>query len=326
MIVFLLRRLVGLIPVMLGVGTVVFLILHLTPGDPAQLMLGDFATKEAVEQLRAELGLDKPWYVQYGTFIGSLLKGDLGRSITQRQPVGTLIGERMSATAELALLAMLVAVVIGGALGVIAAVRQNTWVDYLSSSLAVVGVSMPVFYLGLLLMLLFSLDLGWLPATGRGGSLAGGIIRAFQGDFQPLMRALRYIVLPGFTLGVSFAALIAKITRSAMLDVLRQDYIRTARAKGLAQRAVIFKHATRNASIPLVTILGLQFSSLLGGAVLTETVFAWPGLGRLAVDAIFARDFPLIQGTVLTVALIFVLLNLVVDLTYGLLDPRVTYS
>lgn len=326
MSVFIARRLVALVPVLLGVSTIVFFILHLTPGDPAQLMLGDFATKEAVEQLREEMGLNKPLVVQYGLFIGNVATGDLGRSITQRQPVTTLILERLQATAELASVAMLVALVLGITIGVVAAANHNSITDYLSTLVSLLGISVPVFYLGLLLMLLFSLDLGWFPASGRGGDLLGGVGALFRGDVGPLSQALRHLILPGLTLGFSFAALMAKMTRATMLEVLQKDFIRTARAKGMKRWAVILKHALRNAGIPLVTIIGLQFSSLLGGSVLTETVFAWPGLGRLAVDAIFARDFPLVQGAVLTVAVIFVVLNLFVDLAYGILDPRVSYT
>lgn len=326
MAVFLVRRLIALLPVLIGVSTVVFFILHLTPGDPAQLMLGDFATQEAVDQLREEMGLNEPLYVQYGLFLGDLAVGDLGRSITQRQPVTQLIGERLAATAELALVAMFFAIIIGLAAGVIAAARQNSITDYVTTAGSLLGISTPIFYLGLLLILLFSLQLGWFPASGRGPALVTSIGQLFQGNPEPLGQSLRYLFLPALTLGLSFAALLAKMTRNTMLEVLQKDFIRTATAKGLRRQFVIFKHALRNAGIPLLTIMGLQFSQLLGGSVLTETVFAWPGLGRLAVDAIFARDFPLVQGAVLTVALIFVLLNLLVDLCYGLLDPRVTYS
>jgi peptide/nickel transport system permease protein len=326
MAVFIIRRLVGLVPVLVGVSTVVFLVLHLTPGDPAQLMLGDFATAEAVERLRAEMGLDKPLHVQYGRFLRNLALGDLGRSITQRQPVVDLIAARLQATAELALVAMLFAVVFGVSAGVLAASRQNTVTDYVTSAGSLLGISTPIFYLGLLLILLFSLKLGWFPASGRGPALVPSLAVLAHGDARPLGEALRHLFLPALTLGLSFGAVLAKMTRNTMLEVLQRDFVRTAKAKGVTHWLVVFKHALRNAGIPLLTVLGLQFSSLLGGSVLTETVFAWPGLGRLAVDAIFARDFPLVQGAVLTVALIFVLLNLVVDLLYGLLDPRVSYS
>lgn len=326
MFAFILRRLLGLIPVLLGVSTVVFIVLQLTPGDPARLILGDFATREAVEALRAQMGLDQPIHVQYGRYIGDLVQGDLGRSITQRQPVISLIGQRLGATMELAFLAIIVATIIGVTLGILAATRQNSVIDYIVTTVSLVGVSVPIFYLGLLLILFFSIDLGWLPVSGRGDPLLYSIGQAFTGDFRPLGSSLRHLALPALTLGLSFAALMAKMSRGAMLEVLEQDFIRTARAKGLRQRAVIVKHALKNAGVPLLTILGLQFSNLLGGSVLTETVFAWPGLGRLAVDAIFNRDFPLIQGTVLTVALIFVLINLFVDVAYGLIDPRITYS
>jgi peptide/nickel transport system permease protein len=326
MATLIIRRLAAQIPVLLGVSTIVFLILHLTPGDPAQMILGDFATREAVEQLREEMGLNKPLHIQYGLFLGNLARGELGRSITQRQPVTTLITHRLQATAELALFAMLIAVILGLTLGVLAAVNQNSFTDYAITTGSLLGVSTPIFYLGLLLILLFSLNLGWFPVSGRGPALIPAFTQLFQGDAKPLLASLRHLFLPALTLGLSFAALLAKMTRGAMLEVLQKDFIRTARAKGVLQVGVVFKHALRNAGIPLLTILGLQFSSLLGGSVLTETVFAWPGLGRLAVDAIFSRDFPLVQGAVLAVAVIFVLLNLFVDVLYGLVDPRVTYS
>src|SRR5690554_1203323 len=326
MFAFILRRLLGLVPVLLGVSTVVFIVLQLTPGDPARLILGDFATREAVEALRAEMGLDQPVHIQYGRYLGDLVQGDLGRSITQRQPVLSLIGQRLGAIMELAILAIIVATLIGVSVGILAATRQNSFIDYVVTTVSLVGVSVPIFYLGLLLILFFSIDLGWLPVSGRGDPLLYSIGQAFTGNFAPLGNSLRHLALPALTLGLSFAALLAKMARGAMLKMLEQDYIRTARAKGVSQGVVIMKHALKNAGVPLLTILGLQFSNLLGGSVLTETIFAWPGLGRLAVDAIFNRDFPLIQGAVLTVAVIFVLINLLVDVAYGLIDPRITYS
>lgn len=326
MTLFVLRRLVALVPVLLGVSTIVFFILHLTPGDPAQLMLGDFATKEAVAQLREEMGLNEPLYVQYGLFLVNIARGDLGTSIAQRQPVVTLIVQRLQATSELALMAMLFALLLGVAGGVLAAANHNSITDYVTTVFSLLGISVPVFYLGLLLILFFSLQLGWFPVSGRGAALFPSIGLLFRGEVAPFVTAVRHLFLPGLALGLSFAALMAKMTRATMLEVIQQDYMRTAHAKGLRRWGVILKHGLKNAGIPLLTILGLQFSALLGGSVLTETVFAWPGLGRLAVDAIFTRDFPLVQGTVLAVAVIFVLLNLLVDVAYGLLDPRVTYS
>ena len=326
MTIFLVRRLFALAPVLLGVSTIVFAFLHLTPGDPAQLMLGDSATRESVALLRSELGLDRPLHVQYGVFLGNLVQGDLGRSITQRRPVIELIGIRLPATAELATVAILIALAIGISIGVLAALNQNTVIDYLASVLSVLGMSVPVFYLGLLLILGFGLNLGWFPVSGRGEPLWPSLLDLLTGRPAAFLDALRHIFLPALTLGLTFSALIARMTRATMLEVLQQDYVRTARAKGLGTRLVVFKHAFRNASIPLITVIGLQFSALLGGSILTETVFAWPGLGRLAVSAIFARDFPLVQGTVLTVAVVFVVINLLIDVTYGLIDPRVTYS
>ena len=270
MTTFILRRLVALVPVLLGVSTIVFAFLHFTPGDPAQLMLGDSASREAVELLRAELGLDEPLYIQYGVFLGKLAQGDLGRSITQRQPVVSLIGNRLPATAELAALAILIALIIGLIIGTIAALNQNTLVDYLASALSVLGMSVPVFYLGLLLILGFALNLNWFPVSGRGYPLLSSLSELIQGRPQPFLDALRHLFLPALALGLTFSALIARMTRATLLEVLQHDYIRTARAKGLQTRLVVFKHAFRNASIPLLTVIGLQFSALLGGSVLTE--------------------------------------------------------
>jgi peptide/nickel transport system permease protein len=326
MLTFFLRRLLFILPVVVGVSTVVFLVLQFIPGDPAQMILGDFATRQAVEALREELGLDQPLYVQYGRFLANLVTGDLGHSVAQRQPVLDLIMRRLPATIELAVAAMLVAIVLGISVGVLAAVNQNTFIDYLATTASLIGVSIPVFYLGLLLILTFSLNLGWLPVSGRGPAFTSSLAQLLQGNTAPMLTTLSHLALPALALGLTFSALIARMTRATMLEVLQQDFIRTAKAKGLSQRLVLYKHALRNASIPILTVFGLQFSALLGGSVLTETVFAWPGVGRMAVDAIFTRDFPLVQGTVLIVALVFVFVNLLVDLAYGLLDPRIQYT
>ena len=309
MLAYVLRRLVGTVPVLLGVTLVVFAMTWLTPGDPVVALLGESAqgiTGPARDALRRELGLDRPWPVQYLEYVRGLAQGDLGMSVRSRRPVMREVLDRLPATAELALAGLAIAVVVGVSLGVAAALRKRTWVDALAIAVALVGVSVPVFWSGFLLMLVFSLELGWLPASGRGTA--------------------RHLVLPALTVGIASAAFIARITRGAVLETLGQDYVRTARAKGVVERVVVVRHALRNALLPIVTVIGLQLGSLLGGAVLTETVFAWPGVGRMLVDAILARDLPLVQGSVLVVSLIFILINLVVDLSYAAINPRVRYG
>jgi ABC-type dipeptide/oligopeptide/nickel transport system permease component len=309
LIPYVLRRLVGTAPVLLGVTLVVFAMTWLTPGDPVVALLGESAqgiSAEAREDLRRELGLDQPWPVQYLSYVGGLVQGDLGTSIRSRRPVLVEVTDRLPATAELAIAGLAIAVVLGVSLGVAAALKRRTWVDAAAIAVALIGVSVPVFWSGFLLMMVFSLELGWLPASGRG-------------DW-------RNLILPATTVGIASAAFIARITRGAVLETLGQDYVRTARAKGLRDRVVVVRHALRNALLPIVTVVGLQLGSLLGGAVLTETVFAWPGVGRMLVDAIIARDLPLVQGTVLVISLLFILVNLAVDLSYAAINPRVRYD
>jgi len=297
------RRLVALIAVLFGVSLIIFAILKFVPGDPARLVAGMDASEADVQNIRHQLGLDRPVYVQYVTFVGNALHGNFGRSTRSLQPVSAELKLRLPATIELAVAAMLLATVFGVVLGVIAAVRPYSIWDNLSSFLAISGVSMPTFWLGLMLILIFSVTLRWFPVSGRGG--------------------LRHLVLPALTLAATSSAIIARQTRSDMLEVLHQDYVRTARAKGLTEQGVVFRHALRNALIPTTTVVGLQFGYLLGGAVITETVFAWPGVGRLLVDGIKFRDFPVVQATVLVLATIFVFVNLGVDLLYMALDPRI---
>lgn len=325
---YVIRRLLAMIPVLLGVSVLVFSLIHLTPGDPAALMLGlENATDEELAEARRQLGLDRPLWEQYAAFLGSALHGDLGTSIQQRRPVAELIGLRFPATLELAVTSMLFALALAVPVGVLSAVRQYSLADNVSMLGALIGISMPSFWLGLVLMLLLSLQLGWLPASGRGDSLLAALWTALsQLNVEPLGSAVSRLILPTVTLGTHAAALLTRLTRSSMLEVIRQDYVRTARAKGLAERTVIYRHALRNALIPVVTITGLQFGGLLGGAVITETVFAWPGVGRMAVQAIYQRDFPVVQGIVLMLSAVFVLINLLVDLTYALIDPRVRYD
>lgn len=328
------RRLLELIPVFFGVLVVVFVIAHLTPGDPVQIALGEHATPEALERLRAELNLDEPLPVQFARYLGQAVRGDLGRSIQTNERVIVELATRFPATIELTFSAMLIASAVGILTGVVAAARRNTWFDGASMVVALFGFSMPIFWLGIMLILLFAAYLGWFPISGRldytieisrltNLHLVDAVISKNWGAFD---NALRHLVLPAVTLSTVPLAIIARMTRSSLLEVLRQDYVRTARAKGMAEIQVVTRHALRNAFIPVVTVIGLNVGSLLGGAILTETIFAWPGVGRLVVDAIFARDYPLVQGAVLFIAIVFVLVNLVVDLSYAYLDPRIRYG
>ena len=289
-------------PTLLAVSLCVFLIVRLIPGDPARLLAGDFATDQMVDELRARWHLNDPLPVQYAAYLGGLLRGDLGRSITTATPVLPELGERFFHTLELALAAIAVAALVGIAAGIASAVRRATFVDYLATALALTGISTPIFWSGLVLILLFSVTLEWLPAGGTG--------------------TVRHLVLPAASLGLFGAGVLARQTRSGLLEVLGQDFVRTARAKGLPERLVVVKHALKNALIPVVTVLGDQFGRLLGGAILTETVFSWPGMGRYLIEAISQRDYPAVQGAILVFAAAVVVINLLVDLSYGALDPR----
>jgi peptide/nickel transport system permease protein/oligopeptide transport system permease protein len=306
MTTYIARRLLAVIPTLLGVLLTVFLMVRLAPGDPAQLLAGEFATPETLADIRQRFGLDQPWHVQLGLYAANVVRGDLGQSVRTRKPVAYELRQYFPNTLRLTLGAMLVALLIGIPAGIIAATRPGTIFDLLAVLGALIGVSMPVFWFGLMAILIFSVQLGWFPVAGTG--------------------TLWHLVLPAITLGTGTAAILARMTRSAMLEVLSQDYIRTARAKGLAGRVVVFKHALRNALIPVVTITGLQFGGLLEGAVITETVFAWPGIGQLLVGSILARDYPVVQGAVLLIAVAFILINLIVDLLYGAIDPRIRYD
>lgn len=306
MLSYLVRRLIVAIPTLLGVTFIVFSIVRVLPGDPAQAMAGVHATQEYIERVRKELGLDLPIYVQYARFLAGLFRGDLGRSIRTGLPVAQEVWTRFIPTLELTAVSLFLTLLFGLIVGIISATKPYSIFDHGSMLLSLAGLSMPVFWLGLMLMLLFSLHLGWLPAAGRGGPA--------------------HLILPSVTLALSSVALVARFTRSTLLEVLRQEYITTARAKGVREARVIFVHALRNALIPIVTIIGLRFGALLSGAVLTESVFAWPGVGRLVVDSVSARDYPVIQGAVLVIAVCFVLINLAVDLLYGLINPRIRYE
>ncbi len=300
---YILRRLLHIIPVLFGVTLLTFSMLHLIPGDPAQILAGPDASASDIMALRQQMGLDRPLAVQYVGYLEGLARGDLGRSMSTRRPVLEELMDRFPNTLILAVAGVGVAVLLGIPIGVFAAIRARTMVDHAAMVLALLGISAPAFWLGFILMMVFSVHLGWFPSAGY--------------------RSWGHLVLPAFTLGTGAMAIVARMTRSSLLEVLNQDYVRTARAKGLHEMLVIAKHALRNALIPTTTVVGLSFGSLLGGAVLTEMVFAWPGLGRLIVYSIGIRDLPVIQGAVLLLALTFVLVNLGVDLLYGLIDPRV---
>jgi ABC-type dipeptide/oligopeptide/nickel transport system permease component len=301
------QRLLHAIPVLIGISLLTFAMLHLVPGDPVLIFAGDKPlTEERAAQLRHQLGLDRPIWEQYWDYASHALRGDLGVGLRSQRPVRDSILEVLPGTLQLTFAALLIAALVGITLGIIAAVGHGGWLDTIAMSFAMLGVSVPVFYSALLLILFFSFRLGWFPATGQGG--------------------IERLVLPAAALGLASAAALARLVRSSMLEVLNQEYIVTARAKGLTDRAVIMRHALKNALIPTVTMLGLQLGALLGGAVVTETIFSRPGLGRLAVDAIAGRDFPLIQGTVLFAAVTYVLVNLIVDLLYASIDPRIRYK
>jgi peptide/nickel transport system permease protein len=313
---YVVRRLLLLVPVLLGVSVIIFMVLHLAPGDPAEIMLGSQATQADLERLRAELGLTEPLYVQYVHWVGLVARGDLGRSIWMKRPVLNEVLGRFKATLVLTGAALVLSTGAGLALGIASAIRPNSLLDRLSAVASLFGASMPVFWLGIVLMVVFALWLGWLPASGMFAPYGGGDLRDL----------LVHLALPAVTLAAASVTIIARLTRSTMLETLGQDYIRTARAKGVVERAVVLRHGLKNALIPIVTVVGVQAGYLLGGAVLTETVFAWPGVGTLMVQGILARDFPLVQGCVLVVALSFVLINLAVDLLYAWLDPRIRYE
>jgi ABC-type dipeptide/oligopeptide/nickel transport system permease component len=301
---YIIRRLFLAIPVLIGVSIIAFMILHLSPGDPAQLLAGEDATQEDIQILRERFGLDQPLPVQYFRFIKGMATGDL-MSMKFNEPVLDIVGKRLKNTLLLSFLAITIAVVVGVVAGILSAVYRYSIIDYISSIAALLGVSMPVFWWGLILILFFSVTLRWLPSGGMGG--------------------WKTFILPAVVLGTASAGIIARMTRSSMMDVLRQDYITTARSKGLAHRIIIRRHALRNALIPTVTVIGLQFGYMLAGAVLTESVFAWPGVGRLLVTSIMSRDYPVVQTTLVMVALTFVLVNLGVDILYAYLDPRIRY-
>lgn len=306
MLAYSFRRILQAVPILLGVVFIVMASLELIPGDPVRLMLGDLATEEMVASLRADLGLDDPLPVRYVRYLGDLAQGDMGRSVRDNRPVAVILGEALPLTLRLGSAALLLTIVVGVALGVISAARANTPLDDVVRVVSLIGLSMPVFWTGLVFIVFFSVQLRWFPVGGSG--------------------TLAHLILPAVTLALPSIAILARLTRSSVLEVLGEDYVRTARSKGISDRGVMFKHTLRNALIPVVTALGIIIGQMVGGAVLTETVFAWPGVGRLTVFAIFSRDYVLVQGIVVVLAATYVFVNLLVDLSYGLIDPRITYS
>jgi len=313
MLRYALKRLLATIPVMAIVALFVFSLLYLSPGDPAAVIAGDIATEEDIAKIRAQLGLDQPYLVRFGSWLGDLARGDLGVSIFTQLPVSTLIGQRIEPTLALTLCTLIVAVGLAVPLGVLAAARAGGWIDRIVMAVSVLGFSVPVFVIAYGLIFTFSVWLEWLPVQGY---------RSITEGFVPF---IRHMILPSLALGVVYMALIARITRATMLDVLSQDYVRTATAKGLAPGTGLVRHALKNAAVPIVTIIGIGIALLIGGVVVTETVFAIPGLGRLTVDAILRRDYPIIQGVTLLFSAVYVLVNLLVDLSYSLFDPRIRY-
>lgn len=332
MLGFIIRRSLTIIPTLLGVSIVVFLLLAITPGDPAELLLGERATEASLEAMREYLGLNEPLHVQYGLFLQRLVKLDLGETIWTRQKVIVEIKERFPATIELSLAALFLSCLIGVTLGIISASRQYSIFDYLSMVGSLVGVSIPVFWLGLMLMLVFSLHLGWFPVSGRiSVNTELEVITNFYvldaiitRNWKALWDVLSHLALPAIALSTIPMAIIARMTRSAMLEVLRQDYIKTARAKGLSETKVVLKHALRNSLIPVITVIGLQFGILLGGAILTEHVFSWPGVGKWIYEGVVKRDYMVIQGGTMLVATVFVVVNTLVDILYGVINPRIS--
>ncbi|HLR74561.1 MAG TPA: ABC transporter permease [Virgibacillus sp.] len=330
---YVLRRLLMLIPVLIGMTIITFSIVHLIPGNPAQVILGEAATQSAIEQLEINLGLNKPYAVQYGIYMLDLLQGDLGMSLRTKTPIVQEIWPYIAATFELTFFAMIFAIVIGVNAGIISAWKQNSWFDFLAMFVALIGVSMPVFWLALMEQWVFAQELGWLPAHGRQDNrnpiesityfyVIDSIVHL---DFSRTVTILKHLILPSIALGTIPMAIIARMTRSSMLEVMKSDYIRTVRAKGSGQILVIYKHALKNALIPVLTVIGLQTGVLLGGAILTETIFSWPGIGRYIFEAISYRDYPVIQSGILVVAFIFVIINLLVDILYTYIDPRIKY-
>jgi peptide/nickel transport system permease protein len=331
---YIIKRLLLVIPTIVGVSILVFLLIHFIPGDPINVMLGEKATEKARIELEQRLGLDKPLHIQYWNWFTHALRGDFGESIRSYEPVTSEIFSRFPATLELTITAMLLATIFGILFGVTAANNWNKPLDHMMIGFSLLGVSIPVFWLGIMLIFLFSVILQVLPVSGRltmglsladitGFYLIDGLI---SGNFRALGDAVRHLILPACTLATVPLALIVRVTRSSMLDVLHEDYVRTARAKGVSRRLVIYRHALKNALIPVITVIGLKVGALLGGAILTETVFAWPGIGRLLIKAIYNRDYPMVQGVVFIISVLFILVNIIVDYLYAYIDPRIRFD
>lgn len=328
------KRILHLIPVLLGMTFIVFLIIRAIPGNPAQIILGQQASQESIDALTEKLGLNNPWYIQYFDYLKGILTGDLGDSLRTRQPISSELWPYLAATFELALFAMIFAVLIGMNAGIISAWFQNSWFDYFAMVIALIGVSMPIFWFGLMEQWIFSVNFGWLPSSGRQEvrdpitSITNiyMIDTLMQGRFDQFWVVIKHLILPGIALATIPMAIIARMTRASMLEVMRSDYVRTARAKGQKMVIVIYKHALKNSLIPILTVIGLQTGMLLGGAILTETIFSWPGIGRYIYEAISFRDYPVIQSGILIVAFIFVMINLIVDILYTLIDSRIKYN
>lgn len=322
-----------LVPVLFGLLFIVFMMIRLIPGDPAQIILGQLATEEAIHAMREQLGLNEPWYIQFFTYLFGLFQGDLGISLRTDSPISDEIWPFLAATFELSFCAMLIAVVIGVNAGIISAWFKRSWFDYIAMVLALVGVSMPIFWLGLMEQWIFGIQLDWLPTSGREEvrepvqaiTHLYVIDTLLQGDTEKFWVVIKHLVLPSIALATIPMAIIARITRSSMLEVMNSDFIRTARAKGMSMFWVVYKHSLKNAVIPVITVIGLQTGLLLGGAILTETIFSWPGIGRYIYEAIGYRDYPVVQSGILIIALIFVMINLIVDLLYAAVDPRIKY-
>lgn len=334
MLKYILKRILLTIPVLIGVSILTFSLIHLIPGDPAKSMLGTKATETQLELLREELGLNDPYIVQYGNFIGKIVQGDLGESIQSNESIAYELLQKLPATIELTIFAMILAIAVGITAGVIAAVKQYSWFDNVSMTGALFGVSMPIFWLGLMMILLFSVQLQLLPPSGRlSSSIELETITNFYlldsiltWNWAAFKDSFFHLLMPGIALGTIPMAIIARMTRSSMLEVMHQDYIQTADAKGLKKRIIIFRHALKNAFLPVLTVIGLQFGFLLGGAVLTESIFSWPGVGRYVYLSVLGRDYPVVQSTILVIAIIFVFVNLITDLLYKYFDPRIRYE
>lgn len=334
MLNYIIRRLSLLIPVLIGVSFIAFSLMHIIPGDAAQSILGDAATESQIELLREELGLNDPYLVQYGSYLSDIIRGDLGTSLKSKESVLTELKNRLPATIELALFAILVAIIIGLIVGVISAVKKNSWIDQISMTGALFGLSFPVFWIGLMALWLFSVKLNLLPSSGRiSEDVNLHIITNFYildsvitGNFSALKDTIKHLLMPGLILSATPLAIIARMTKSSMLEVLKQDYIKTAHAKGLQNKYIIFRHALKNALLPVVTVIGIQFGFLLGGTVITETIFSWPGVGRYVYLSVLGRDYPVVQSVILIIATLFVLVNLITDILYKYINPKIKYN